>query len=234
MPRAPLAPAALLAALLLAPGCGGTEAPPQAGPPDPALSADPAAAQALQEAMSRAINEATIRYKPLSYRYDEDLLEKLDQIEAHLARDDAVPAPRFLAGDDKSPGLDEAEERDHFRETIRLWRAASGKDLRAEIDRLKADVAARKPGGPTYHPDFHRRFAAAFDDLMKIEVEEMRQRRNRALHEAAKVEFDKYRPTHPDLVRHFEALLDDPQYRASAPAAPAGGGRPPGPDEARL
>ena len=75
---------------------------------------------------------------------------------------------------------------DHFRETLRRWKAKTGKDLRAEIDKLKAEVAARKPGGPPFHPDFHKHFSAVFDDLIPIEVAEIRERRNRYLHEKAK------------------------------------------------
>src|SRR5262249_44350178 len=108
--------------LLLAGGCGNpTSPPPKPDPAAAALQADPDTAQAIQSSLSQVINEATIHYLPLEYQYDEDLLEKLDRIEAQLSGKDTAPTPRFL------PKLDEAEERDHFRETVRRWEAATGK-----------------------------------------------------------------------------------------------------------
>ena len=108
--------------------------------------------------------------------------------------------------------LDEQEEVDHFRETFRRWTAQTGKDLRAEIDKLKAEVAARKPGGPAFHPDFHKRFSAAFDDLIPIEVAEIRERRNQYIHRQAKTSLDSFREKDPDVVREFEDLLNRPPY----------------------
>jgi hypothetical protein len=211
----------LLLAALLASGCGEPARPTAADDPGAVLAADPAATAAIQDALSHAINEATVRYAPLQYEYDEDLLAMLDQIDAHLAGDKSVPAPRFLAGTPDRPRLDEPEELDHYRETLRRWKAATGKDLRALIDPLKAEVAARQPA-VGLHPDFHKRFSAALDDLIKIEVAEMRERRNRAIHAAAEAVFAKYRATHPALVRHFEATLDAPPYNLPAPTGKAG------------
>ena len=119
------------------------------------------------------------------------------------------------------PKLDEQEEMDHFRETFRRWKAKTGKDLRAEIDKLKAEVAARKPGGPAFHPDFQKRFSAVFDDLIPIEVAEIRERRNRYLHEQAKPLLDPHREKDPDAVREYEDVLNQPPYNLTPePAAP--------------
>jgi hypothetical protein len=193
--------------LALAGGCGKPAAPPSPKT-DPALAAveaDPETTKAIQDALTQVINEATIRYIPLEYNYDEGLLEKLDLIESRLSHKEKAPTTRLL------PKLDEGEELDHFRETTRRWEASTGKKLRASIDPLKADVAARKPGIP-YHPEFHKKFAAEFDDFIKIEVNEARERRNRQVHREAKPIFDKYRPTHPEIVSHFEQSIDSPPY----------------------
>ena len=107
---------------------------------------------------------------------------------------------------------------DHFRETFRRWKAKTGKDLRAEIDTLAAEVAVRKPEGPRFYPDFHKRFAAVFDDLIPIEVAEIRERRNRYLHEQAKPMLDPFRETDPEAVREYEKVLNQPPYNLAPPA----------------
>src|SRR5262249_41642481 len=154
----------------------------------------------------KLLNEEGIRYASMEHDYDEDLLKTIDQAEAYLSGRLKGPTPRAM------PKLTEQEEYDHLRETIRRWQAETGKDLRAEIDRLKAEVAARKPGGPAYHPDFHKRFAAVFDSFIPIEVAEIRERRNRVIHQSAKPLLDKYRDTAPDLVKQYEATLNAPPY----------------------
>jgi hypothetical protein len=221
VPRPPLPPPSMqpifVVALLLASGCGG---PPEDSASDAVLAADPSATQALRDVVSKAINDTTNRYKPLDYEYDEDLLVKLDQIEAHLADPKSAPAPRFMAGDEKQAGIDAAEELEHHRESVRRWAAKAGRSIRSAIDPLKAEVAGRKPDGPKYYPEFHKRFAESFDDYITIEVAEIRERRNRALHAAVKPEFDKYRATHPELVRHFEAMLNAPPYVLPPDAPP--------------
>jgi hypothetical protein len=164
--------------------------------------------------MSKILNEAAIRYGSIAYEYDENLLTTLDKAEAYLAGRLKGPAPRAM------PKLSEQEEYDHIRETIRRWQAQSGKDLRAEIDRLQAEVAARKPGGAAYHPDFHKRFAAVFDSFIPIEVKEIRERRNRAIHQEAKPLFEKYRATAPDMVKQYEATLNAAPYNLP-PESPA-------------
>jgi hypothetical protein len=94
---------------------------------------------------------------------------------------------------------------------VRHWEASTGKRLRAAIDPLKADVAARTPGVP-YHPEFQKKFSAEFDDFIKIEVAEARQRRNREIHQKTEAIFDRYRQEHPDVVAHFRKIIDSPPY----------------------
>jgi hypothetical protein len=209
-------------ALLLLSGCG------SATPVDSASGAaggqplDAEAARASQQIggrLSQLINEATARYRPLDYEYDEDLLTKLDGIDAYLSGKSPGAPPRFL------PNLDEQEELDHFRETIRRWQLKTGKNLRVEVDKLNAEVSARKPGERPFHPEFHKHFSAAFDDLIAVEVAEIRQRRNKYIHENARAIFDPYRETNPDAVREHEASLSRPPYDLPPPepAAKASG-----------
>jgi len=164
------------------------------------------ASQQLGAAMNTLMNEATVRFRSLDYEYDEELLQILDRIEASLSGKAPGPYPRAM------PKLDAREEQEHFRETFRRWKDQTGKDLRAEIDKLKAEVAARKPGGPAFHPDFHKRFSAAFDDLIPIEVAEIRERRNLYIHERAKPLLDSYRDKDPESVESFDSMLDQPPY----------------------
>jgi hypothetical protein len=164
--------------------------------------------------LSTLINEAADRYRPLDYQYDEDLLTKLDGIDAYLSGKTTGAPPRFL------PKLDEREEVDHFRETTRRWQSATGKNLRAEVDKLKAEVDARKPGDKPFHPEFHKQFAV-FDDLIAIEVAEMRERRNKYIHANADAVFDPYRQKHPAAVRELEGSLNKPPYELRPPAPSA-------------
>jgi hypothetical protein len=200
--------------LVLHSGCG------TGSPPDPASGVaaepplSPEAARASQEIggrLSTLINDATERFAPLDYQYDEDLLTKLDQIDTNLSGKMTGPAPRFL------PKLDEQEEVDHLRETIRRWHAATGKDLRAEVDKLKAEVDARKPGDKPFHPEFHKHFSAAFDELIAIEVAEIRERRNTYIHASANSVFDEYREKYPAAVREHEGALNKPPYELPPP-----------------
>jgi hypothetical protein len=203
-------------------GFSGCSRPATAPPPVPGggdgSSSNPAAgatvspaSQEIGAAMNTLINEGTTRFRPLDYEYNEDLLEILDRAEADLSGKATGPPPRAM------PRLDVEEEREHFRETFRRWKEKTDKDLRAEIDKLKAEVAARKPGGPAFHPDFQKRFSAAFDDLIPIEVAEIRERRNRYLHERAKAILDPYREKDPDAVREFQEVLDQPPYNLTSP-----------------
>jgi hypothetical protein len=198
--------------VLVAFGC--TDRPGPSAPPVPAASNPDVEAQ-LAADLSRIVNDATIRNAPLDYDYDEDLLTRIDQIEAHLAGGDSPgsPPPRFM------PKLTAEEELDHFRETIRQWEARTGRKLRAAIDPLKAEVAARAPDGPRYHPDFHKRFSAIFDEFIKLEITDMQRRRNREIHAKAAELLETYRPQVPELVRTWTETLNR-QYPLS-PEPPA-------------
>ncbi|MGP0063680.1 MAG: hypothetical protein ACLQGP_08805 [Isosphaeraceae bacterium] len=190
-----------------APANGGGGGP----PPSDAKSK---ASQEISNALNELIIDATARFRPLDYEYDEDLLKIVDRVEAYLSGKTPAPPSRVL------PKLDVQEEMDHFRETFRRWKARTGKDLRVEIDRFAAEVAARKPDGPRFYPDFHKRFAAVFDDLIPIEVAEIRERRNRYLHEQARPLLDSFRQKDPDAVLEFEKILNQPPYNLS-PSVPA-------------
>jgi hypothetical protein len=191
---------ASLSILLFASGCQA-----KSKPAKPAAPEEVAASQELSTGLTQIINDARIKYWPLRYEFAEDLLERLDQIESDLAGKKQGKAHRFL------PNLDEVEEKAHFRETAQRWEAQTGKNFRTEIDRLKASVAARKPG-ERFHPEFQKDFSATFDDFIKIEVLEMRGRSNRVIHESAEKLFAKYRDGYPQLVLRFEAELKKPEY----------------------
>jgi hypothetical protein len=211
--------------LCLATSCGGrTDSPapsikPQGGAflakkPAPVDTGPKTPGDELAAELSKILNEEGIRYASMEHDYDEDLLATIDKAEAYLSGRLKGPAPRAMKK------LTEQEEYDHLRETIRRWQAQTGKNLRSEIDPLKAEVAARQPGGPTYYPDFHKRFAAVFDSFIPIEVAEMRERRNRVIHQAAKPLLEKYRDTAPDLVKQYEATLDAPPYNLAPQSLP--------------
>jgi hypothetical protein len=204
-------------AIALTMGCRGTSTPAQTDDPTAKgggtdTAADPAEREFGGE-VSDLINEATGRFRPLDYEFDEDLLRMLDQMDRHLAGKTPGPPPRFM------PKLDADDEVAHFRETIRRWSAKSGKDLRTEVDKLQAIVAARKPGGKPFDPEFHRRFADSFDDLIPIEVVELRERRNRYLHGKLRPLLDGAREKFPTVVRETEDFLGKPPYALTEPVA---------------
>jgi hypothetical protein len=203
----PAAGPALILTMLAFFGCGdrtlpGNELVDPAAANAPRSEAD----QKLSGALSDVINDANTKYRALSYEYDENLLTILDRVEARLAGGTAPLDPLPM------PKLDEAEQLAHFKETVRRWTEKTKKDLRKEIEPLKAEVAARKPGGEPFHPDFHKKFAAAFDDFIPIEVEEAHERRNRAIHEKSKPILDEYRSSAPEAVRLHEQTLNAPPF----------------------
>src|SRR5262249_24247214 len=144
-------------------------------------------------------------YSELRYEYNEGLLKILDQIEFTLSGKLEGDPPRFLSK------LDAQEEREHFRETIRRWEAKTGKNLRTGVHAPTADVAAR-PAGESVHPAFQRKFSQTFDEFIPIEVAELRERRNRAIHAAAEAFLAPHRVKHPEPVRRIERLLGTPPY----------------------
>ena len=214
--RAP-APATLGVCLLaLVAGCG-DPASVESGDPasEPPLSqSDRALYQKLQNGLSEIINEQTVRYTPLQYNYSEGLLTILDQFEPFVSGEPAGDPPRFM------PNLDAEDERDHLRETVRRWKAKTGRNLRDEVDRFKTDVAVRKPG-ESFHPDFQAKFSQAFDDFVAIEVAELRERRNRAIHDRAETLLAPHREQSPEVVRRLDAILDTPPYDLPASASPS-------------
>jgi hypothetical protein len=116
------------------------------------------------------------------------------------------------------PEIEAGEENDHFRESIARWSKKTGRDLRAEIDRLKAERAtADQTKG--FHPEFQRKFSEVFDSFIPIEVVEIRERRNRVIHRQVRALLDPYRATRPRTVEYFEkqiavAPYQDPDARS--------------------
>ncbi|MFO0951161.1 MAG: hypothetical protein U0835_08415 [Isosphaeraceae bacterium] len=217
--RRPRSCLAFLTITLAAAGCnraaeGPTPAPEPAAAAPVLGEADQAAYQKLETGLNKLIGQATIKYASLRYEYSEGLLKSLDRIEKHVSDRPDESKDRLM------PGLDPAEELAHFKESVRRWEAKSGKKMRAEVDRLLADVAARKPG-EAFHPDFQRKFSQTFDDFIRVEVEELRERRNRAIHEEAARLFEPYRTSNPEAVRRAAALIDTPQYSVPAESKPA-------------
>jgi hypothetical protein len=202
--------------LVFAVGCdgrgtaGGGRAPSE---PPPLGGEDRVVYQKLESDVNTIVNDESVRYTSLQYQYSENLLDILDQVEKTLAGKAAGEPRRFL------PRLSEQEERDHFRETVRRWEAQTGKNLRAEVDALKADVAAR-PSGVTYYPEFQRKFSKVFDSFVALEVAELRERRNRAIHAATEARLAPLRDKHPEPVRRIEAILNQPPYQLSSPGNP--------------
>ena len=162
--------------------------------------------QELGASLSTVINDANTKYRPMSYDNDENLLAILDRVETRLAGKSKTLDPLPMAN------LDEAEQLDHFKETIRLWSEKTKRNLRETIDPLKADVAARAPGGQPFHPDFHKKFAAAFDDFIPLEIAEIRERRNRVIHEKTRPILDQYRGSSQAAVLLHEKTLNSPPY----------------------
>jgi hypothetical protein len=199
---------ACVSLLVLAVGCGGggiVESSPTVQQSAARAHEDPVVGQELERELSKIIGDASLRYAPLRYEYTEGLLNILDKIELLLSgKTDRAP-PRFL------PELEAQEELAHFRETVRRWEAKTGKNLRREVDLLKADVAARKPG-EAFHPEFQRKFSQAFDTFIAIEVAELRERRNRAIHSAAEDLLAPHRAKNPETVRSLEEILNKPPY----------------------
>jgi hypothetical protein len=194
-----------LSILILANGCSPQSNDEPSASSPAAMESNPELFQELQAELSELINTTSMTYQQLEYDYAEDLLDRLDQYEAYFAGDSKENPPRFM------PNLDAEEELDHLQEVIRRWEAQTGKNLREEIDALKADIAART-GEEQYYPEFQKKFSLAFDDFIKIEVAEILERRNRMIHQQAETLLAPHREAHPEIVEHFEAMLSTPQY----------------------
>ncbi|WP_152051941.1 hypothetical protein [Tautonia marina] len=191
--------------LLLANGCGTPSTPEPGADSSVVMESNPELFRELQGKLSDLINETSMTYQQLDYDYAEDLLDRLDQYEAYFANGSDGDPPRFM------PKLEAEEELDHIREVIRRWEDQTGKNLREEVDALKADVAART-GEEQFYPEFQKKFSLAFDDFIKVEVAEILERRNRMIHQQAETLLAPHREEHPEIVEHFEAMLATPQY----------------------
>ena len=151
--------------LVLASGCGGRSTDGQGVSKQalPPLSAgDQALYRELETKVNDVINDNLSKYSELRYDFAEGLLKILDQVELTLSGKAEGDPPRFLSK------LEPQEERDHFQETVRRWQKKTGKDLRAEVDTLKSDVASRT-AGKAFHPEFQRKFSQTFDDFIAID-----------------------------------------------------------------
>lgn len=190
-------------------GCGQTEAP---GPDDAAANAAPGSpvTSKADEDLSRIINEATTRFTSLDYAFNEDLLRIVDETEAYLAAAPearkSMKVPRHLSK------LDEQEELDHFRSTITNWEAKTGKKLRAEIDRTKAAVAKRAANDKEAAIAFNKDFSATFDEFIKVEVNDLRERRNRWIHDRAAPLIEEIKSKTPAEADRLRKILDTPPY----------------------
>lgn len=180
----------LLGAILSAWGCAPSTG--TTGGPSPPF--DPAAFQSIEDEINRIALAERSRHHPLYFQKHQEFLAKFDQVVSHLSGRGEGKPPRLL------PKLDAEDESAHFRETIRRWKARDGKDLRAELDAVKDK--------PMSGAEFHRRF----DGFIAIQEEELSERRRRALHRETKAVLDTYRDKHPDLVRHFEGILNKPPH----------------------
>ncbi|WP_169975111.1 hypothetical protein [Tautonia rosea] len=199
---------------LLSAGCGDSTQGGRESLEGPSLSQeDQRLYQELMQKISLIINDQSARYTPLQYDYNEGLLEILDQIEPFLNGEAEGEPPRFLTD------LDPEEELDHLRETVSRWEDTTGLDLRTEIDRFKELIALREPGQSSF-PGFHAEFSKSFDEFIAIEVAEMRERTNRAIHAEAEVLMDPHRESSPEVIRRIEEVLNTPPYNLPASEAP--------------
>src|SRR5262249_51763952 len=131
----------LLAVSLVTVGCGTSDSPPDARTraEQNLRNSDPVMFARIEDDVRKVVSDATVRYWPLEYGTDEQLVDYLDQVNKQIALGAAEPSKRYLMH------MEPKEEFDHIRETIRRWSARTGKNLRSTIDGLKADIANRDP-----------------------------------------------------------------------------------------
>ena len=155
----------------------------------------------LEQKFSEIIENASAKYHPIVYHYDEDLLAKMSAALAFLSGAKPEPRPSRLI-----PEIDEKEEDGHLRETITRWSAKTGRDFGkavAELETALASVDRSKP----FHPEFHREFSKVFDDFIAIEVPEMRERRNRVIHRRVREMLAPHSESKPKIARYFEQMI---------------------------
>jgi hypothetical protein len=166
------------------------------------------------EALSKIINEATTRFSTLDYDFNEDLLKIMDDFARYFATNsDARKALKF---ERQLPKLDEAEEISHFQESVKRWETKTGKTLRAEVDRIKKLLEARDAKNKESLANFNREFSTAFDDFVKIEVDELRERRNRWIHDKAKPVIEELKSKNSAAAASIESTLNNPPYQLPA------------------
>lgn len=168
----------------------------------------------INEAVSKIINDATTKYASLDYAFNEDLLKILDQFAGYYA---ATPENRKAVKLERQlPKLDESEEIQHFEESIKRWEKKNARSLRSEVDRLKSLLAKRNTADKKSQVEFNKQFSAAFDDFVKIEVDELRERRNRWIHDKARPVIEELKATSSAAAGKVEATLNAPPYNLPA------------------
>lgn len=168
----------------------------------------------INEAVSKIINDATTKYASLDYAFNEDLLKILDQFAGYYA---ATPENRKAVKLERQlPKLDESEEIQHFEESIKRWEKKNARSLRSEVDRLKSLLAKRNTADKQSQVEFNKQFSAAFDDFVKIEVDELRERRNRWIHDKARPVIEELKATSSAAAGKVEATLNAPPYNLPA------------------
>ena len=207
---------------LISSGCGGTQSPAPAQSAkstgastdqaqvdehrEEAVAEDPELVNKLAQTFSDIIEEVSAKYHPIVYHYDEDLLSKISAAHAFLSGAKPEPRPARLIAE-----IDENEEDEHLRETIKRWSSKTGRDFGKAIAELESALASVDRSKPV-HPEFHRAFSKVFDDFIAIEVPEMRERRNRVIHRRVREMLAPHVGTKPKVVRHFQQLIAVPPY----------------------
>jgi hypothetical protein len=64
--------------------------------------------------------------------------------------------------------------------------------------------------------NFNREFSTAFDDFVKIEVDELRERRNRWIHDKAKPVIEELKSKNSAAAASIESTLNNPPYQLPA------------------
>ena len=79
------------------------------------------------------------------------------------------------------------------------------------------------PGRPArrIYPEFQKKFSQTFDDFIALEVVELRERRNRAIHDEAEAILAPHREKNPEAVRRIERILNTPPYNLPETSGPA-------------
>lgn len=174
-----LASTALFVTLALATGCGGGGA----------SGSNPAVESALLEEVNAVIQDSRFRYHPIRFQNPRDFTKIAEQVEGRQSGRLSGEEGRVM------PRIDLKEEDEHFRETLERWTAATGKNLREELD-------AFNQGRPTLD-DLRERFG----ELLAIEEADVIARADREVQRQVEPILAKYRADHPEVVRRQEEML---------------------------